>query len=118
MVSFSDSVAILIYNSSRDVLVFVRQFRPPVMLSSLFNSMENIESLDSLKGKAKQMSQNLGYTLELCAGIIDKQGILAHIIIQTMNWLVFFCIIAIGLSPQEIAREEVIEETGYSPPLE
>lgn len=56
----------------RDVLVFVRQFRPPVMLSALFNSMDT--TLENFKEKASQLNPNLGYTLELCAGIIDKQG--------------------------------------------
>ena len=68
------------------------------MLSALFNSMDS--NMTNIKEKfeenAASMNPNLGFTLELCAGIIDKEG----------------------LTPTEIAREEVIEETGYSPPLE
>lgn len=56
------------------------------------NSNEQSELLE----KAKELPKNTGFTIELCAGIIDKDG----------------------LSPQEIAREEIIEETGFNPPLE
>ncbi|KAH7637654.1 uridine diphosphate glucose pyrophosphatase-like [Dermatophagoides farinae] len=42
------------------------------------------------------MKHDCGYTIELCAGIIDKDG----------------------LSPREIAHEEVLEETGYNPPID
>ncbi|KAJ6216863.1 hypothetical protein RDWZM_008020 [Blomia tropicalis] len=87
-----DSVAILIFNKTRNVFVFVRQFRPSVFLSihQLDDKSKNIADIN------KQMNSKAGYTIELCAGIIDKEG----------------------LSPQEIAREEIIEETGYSPTLE
>lgn len=75
------------------------------------------EKLDfaQMKEKAKSVNAQYGYTLELCAGVIDKKG----------------------LTPAEIAREEVgkiinivlwffgliisfakVEETGYNPPLE
>jgi len=51
-----DSVAILIYHTSRDAFVLVKQFRPPVFL-------KNEE----------------GMTYELCAGIVDKDLTLAQI---------------------------------------
>ncbi|XP_046916500.1 uridine diphosphate glucose pyrophosphatase NUDT14 [Dermatophagoides farinae] len=92
-----DSVAILIYNKSRNVLVFVRQFRPPVFLATLFNKFNcSISDLKELQRKSKEMKHDCGYTIELCAGIIDKDG----------------------LSPREIAHEEVLEETGYNPPID
>lgn len=62
-----NSVAILIYNKDSDSFVLVKQFRPAVFLSN-----------------------NDGYSYELCAGIIDKDK-----------------------SDEQIAVEEVLEETGY-----
>ncbi|XP_035212728.1 uridine diphosphate glucose pyrophosphatase NUDT14-like isoform X2 [Stegodyphus dumicola] len=58
-----DSVGIIIFNVTREVLLFVKQFRP-------------------------------GMTIELCAGIVDKVQSLA-----------------------ETARDEILEECGYSVPL-
>jgi len=68
IIKSSDSVAILIYNKSNDSFVCVRQFRAPVFLNNKTN----------------------GVTLELCAGILDKD-----------------------LSLEEIASEEILEETGF-----
>ncbi|WP_394953883.1 NUDIX domain-containing protein [uncultured Helicobacter sp.] len=63
-----DSVAIILHRIDKDALVVVRQFRPPVFLKN-----------------------NDGYTHELCAGLIDKEG----------------------KSIRQIAAEEVLEECGY-----
>ena len=63
-----DSVAILIYNAELEKFILVKQFRPAVFL-------KNSE----------------GYTIELCAGIVDKKS-----------------------SLERIAQEEVLEECGYS----
>lgn len=58
-----DSVAVVLYNVSRSVLVFVKQFRPAVMLAA---SLEDPSS-------SELTSTNVsGFTLELCAGIMDK----------------------------------------------
>ncbi len=62
-----DSVAILIYHKDRDSFILVEQFRPAVY-----------------------MKNKNGITVELCAGIIDKD-----------------------LSLEEIAKEEIFEECGY-----
>ena len=62
-----DSVAILIYHKAKESYIFVKQFRPAVYL-------ENSD----------------GFTIELCAGIVDKD-----------------------LSLKQIACEEVLEECGY-----
>ena len=70
IVKASDSVAILIYNEDNNSLVCVRQFRPAVYMQ---NSATN------------------GVTLELCAGILDKD-----------------------LTLEEIASEEILEECGFS----
>ncbi|KAL1518375.1 hypothetical protein ABEB36_002007 [Hypothenemus hampei] len=85
-----DSVAIIIYNITRNVLVLVKQFRPAVYLGSI-----NIEDrkLDCPIDIVKYPPEN-GITIELCAGIVDKT-----------------------LSLAEIAKEEVLEECGYDVPL-
>ena len=69
IVQASDSVAILIYNKDSDSFVCVKQFRPAVYL---------------------QDKSTTGVTLELCAGILDK-----------------------NLSLEEIAAEEIYEECGF-----
>lgn len=63
-----DSVAVLILNKDTDSFVLVKQFRPAVFLSN-----------------------NDGYSYELCAGIIDKNK-----------------------SNEQITVEEIYEETGYT----
>ena len=72
VVEAHDSVAILIYHIEKEVFVLVKQFRPAVYLND---------------GK--------GETVELCAGIVDKD-----------------------LPLVQIAVEEIEEECGYSVPLE
>ncbi len=67
-----DSVAILIYHKEHNSFVFVKQFRPAVY-----------------------MNDGNGLTVELCAGIVDK-----------------------NLSLVEIASEEIIEECGYLVPID
>lgn len=86
-----DSVSAVIYNKSRDVLLFVRQFRPAVYYGQIppheFSSGKPIDT-NKYPGK-------LGVTLELCAGIIDNDK----------------------LSSAETMREEIKEECGYDVPL-
>lgn len=72
IVKAHDSVAVLIYHTQHDAFVLVRQFRPAVYMHN---------------GK--------GETVELCAGIVDKD-----------------------LPEIQIAREEIEEECGYLVPLE
>jgi len=71
IVEAHDSVSILLYHKEKRSFVLVKQFRPAVYLNN-----EN------------------GMTIELCAGIVDKE-----------------------LSLVEIAKEEVEEECGYDIPL-
>lgn len=87
-----DSVAIIVFNKQRQKLIFVRQFRPAVFLSA------NVENPDKFLVDTFQKSADpsSGYTLELCAGIIDK----------------------VEKPPAVIAKEEVLEETGYDIPVE
>lgn len=85
LLTVHDSVSIIVYNISRNVLVFVKQFRPAVYLGNIPESDRN-EAIDTNKYPAE-----LGITLELCAGIVDKD-----------------------LPLEEVAAEEVLEECGYS----
>jgi UDP-sugar diphosphatase len=66
-----DSVAILIYHKERKTFVLVKQFRPPV-----YNRNKD------------------GMTIEMCAGLIDKNKSLV-----------------------QIAKEEIEEECGFNVPL-
>jgi len=72
VVDAHDSVAILIYHKQKSSFILVKQFRPAVY-----------------------MKNKDGLTVELCAGIVDKE-----------------------LSLVQIAKEEIEEECGYSVPLE
>ena len=72
IVKAHDSVAILIYHQERQSFILVKQFRPAVYLNN-----------------------DDGMTIELCAGIVDKD-----------------------LTLLEIAREEIEEECGYLVSLE
>jgi UDP-sugar diphosphatase len=71
IVEAHDSVAILLYHKEHRAFVLVKQFRPAVYLNN-----------------------DHGMTIELCAGIVDKE-----------------------LSLEEIVKEEVEEECGYDIPL-
>jgi UDP-sugar diphosphatase len=72
IVQAHDSVAILMYHKEKRSFVLVKQFRPAVYLNN-----------------------SNGMTVELCAGIVDKE-----------------------LSLAEIAKEEIEEECGYAVLLE
>jgi len=72
IVKAHDSVSVLIYHRERECFILVKQFRPAVYLHN-----------------------DDGMTIELCAGIVDKD-----------------------LTLQEIAYEEIEEECGYRVPLE
>jgi UDP-sugar diphosphatase len=71
IVEAHDSVSILLYHKEKRSFVLVKQFRPAVYLNN-----------------------DNGMTIELCAGIVDKE-----------------------LSLAEIVKEEVEEECGYDIPL-
>lgn len=70
-----DSVHILIENVDKKEIVLVKQKRIPVLVND---------------------PESNGIMIELCAGLVDKEG----------------------LSITEIAKEEVLEETGFDIPLE
>ena len=80
-----DSVAIVIFNTETKKFIFVQQFRPAVYLSQVAPAVTVGDEVDTDK-----FPGHLGLTVELCAGIVDKE-----------------------LSLEEIARQEVREECGY-----
>jgi len=82
-----DSVAVLIYNTERKVFVFVRQFRPAVFCKS---EAAKTVPWNPETPPVNEYSTEPGKTWELCAGIIDRDD-----------------------KPEEIAKAEVYEETGY-----
>jgi len=88
IVKVHESVAIILYHTQRKVMLFVRQFRPAVYYNS-------IPPDERAKIDMEKYPPELGFTLELCAGIIEK-----------------------GLSAEVIARQEVMEECGYDVPQE
>ncbi|XP_063831575.1 uridine diphosphate glucose pyrophosphatase NUDT14-like [Ostrinia nubilalis] len=81
-----DSVAIIVFNVTRKVMVFVKQFRPAIYYNCVHPDDRDEDFIDTKKYPA-----SLGIALEMCAGIIDKE--------KPIN---------------EIAREEVLEECGYN----
>ncbi|GFR68609.1 uridine diphosphate glucose pyrophosphatase [Elysia marginata] len=86
-----DGVAIIIFNSTRENFVFVRQFRPAIYIATAaIEERDGVQMIDT-----KKYPGHLGLTLELCAGIVDKEK-----------------------SPSTIAKEEILEECGYDVPLE
>lgn len=90
LLSIHDSVAILLFNISRNVLIMVKQFRPAVYLGTINPEDRKMDSQIDTK---KYPPEN-GITIEFCAGIVDKK-----------------------LSLAEIAKEEILEECGYDVPL-
>jgi len=72
IVQSHDSVAIFLYHKERESFVLVKQFRPPVYYRN-----------------------GDGMTVEMCAGLIDKEK-----------------------SLEQIAKEEIEEECGFDVPLE
>jgi UDP-sugar diphosphatase len=91
LVKAHDSVAIITFNTTRNKLVVVKQFRPAVYYGQICEYLETAGTpLDQAKLVAKFPPKN-AVTIELCAGIVDKD-----------------------LPLVEIAREELIEECGYN----
>ena len=88
-----DAVACIIFHKEKNSLLFVRQFRPPVFIRKVRELTENQgKKVDDIK--FENYSLDLGKTIELCAGIMDKPG----------------------LSPLQTVKEEILEECGYSIP--
>lgn len=90
-----DSVACVIFNTTRNKLIYVKQFRPAVYLSSLTATITDLTDFDPTKMQTPT-NEKVGYTMELCAGLADKKG----------------------KTPQQVMQEEIMEETGYNVPLD
>ncbi|XP_051875917.1 uridine diphosphate glucose pyrophosphatase NUDT14 [Pristis pectinata] len=98
-----DSVSVLIYHTTRDSFVLVKQFRPAVYMCE-YARQGILPSVDTTSTEADPRTRtpvqllpaSVGITYELCAGIVDKPG----------------------LSLEEIAKEEIREECGYRVPVE
>ncbi|XP_069771850.1 uridine diphosphate glucose pyrophosphatase NUDT14 isoform X2 [Narcine bancroftii] len=97
------SVSVLIYHTTRECFVLVKQFRPAVYMCECARQgkMPTVDamSLDTdpqSRVPVQLLPASSGITYELCAGIVDKPG----------------------LSLEEIAKEEVQEECGYRVPVE
>ncbi|XP_010226143.1 PREDICTED: uridine diphosphate glucose pyrophosphatase isoform X2 [Tinamus guttatus] len=92
-----DSVSILIFNTSRQCFVVVKQFRPAVYMCEVERHSPQVfqnQDKQNLGHLEDPLPAVVGVTYELCAGIVDKPG----------------------LSIEEIACEEVLEECGYCVP--
>lgn len=92
MVNSHSSVAILLYHTQRRAFLLVRQFRPAVYATAMRTAAE--EGQDTA---ANPLPLHCGFTFELCAGIVGDKP---------------------ELSLVEIAREEILEETGYDIPAD
>lgn len=91
LVKAHDSVAIITFNKTRNTLVVVKQFRPAVYFGQIFDYVESLKPSEQLPADLlKKFPPKDAITIELCAGICDKD-----------------------LPMNEIAREELIEECGY-----
>ncbi|KAL9954572.1 hypothetical protein ACROYT_G042128 [Oculina patagonica] len=96
----NDSVCALLFNTTRQSFILVKQFRPAVYM----HINRNLHKKDSTDGSAVSMAAedaslpitapfSEGVTYELCAGIIDKNTSLASLM-----------------------KQEILEECGYDVP--
>uniref|UniRef100_A0A1I7U7U0 Uridine diphosphate glucose pyrophosphatase NUDT14 n=1 Tax=Caenorhabditis tropicalis TaxID=1561998 RepID=A0A1I7U7U0_9PELO len=84
------SVAILLYHKEFNLFMLVRQFRPAIFAVTVANMPEN-QGKDYKDIDWSSYDSDLGHTIELCAGLLDKEE----------------------LTPAETACEEISEECGY-----
>ncbi|CAH1955093.1 unnamed protein product [Acanthoscelides obtectus] len=85
-----NGVVIVLYNSTRDVLILVKQFRASAYIHQIPEEERTKKPID-----VKKYPPNLGITYEFCAGLEDK-----------------------NISTAETAREEILEECGYEVTLD
>lgn len=94
-----DSVAILIFNTTRQSFVLVKQFRPALFMNMNAHASSGDNSTTVTGAEAGDVKIaapfSAGVSYELCAGIVDQQR-----------------------SEVEIAQSEIHEETGYEVPVE
>ncbi|CRK94971.1 CLUMA_CG008459, isoform A [Clunio marinus] len=94
LVKAHDSVAIITLNKTRNKLVVVKQFRPAVYYGQICDYLNSVGSEVDSEKVIEMFPPKNAITMELCAGIVDKD-----------------------ISLVEIAREELIEECGYDVPV-
>ncbi|KAH8232488.1 hypothetical protein KR032_008239 [Drosophila birchii] len=92
IVKIVDGVVVILFNKSREKLIFVRQFRGSVYHGICTGSKVEMSECEA---DLERFPPEMGVTLELCGGAVDKDKSLV-----------------------EIAQEEVLEECGYEVPLE
>ena len=92
-VSSHASVAIILYHTTRRTFILVRQFRPAVYAATMRSEAETAEEAGAPPPPPPPLSCAL--TFELCAGIVGDKP---------------------EYSLLDIAREEILEETGYDVP--
>ncbi len=91
LIRVHESVGVVVFNVTRSKLLFVRQFRPAVYFNGIpGEERTRLINDPSAKLDTKKYPVAGGYTLELCAGIVDKDA-----------------------SLEEISAVEVEEELGY-----
>jgi UDP-sugar diphosphatase len=76
-----------LFNTTRNKLIFVRQFRPAVYLAALCDRPDSKETLVSDLNNIQMSDKkipNLGFTLELCGGKVDK-GIYFNILLKVFR---------------------------------
>ncbi|CAI6004013.1 unnamed protein product [Closterium sp. NIES-65] len=95
MVQSHPSVAVLLFHTELQLLLMVRQFRPTVLAAAAAAAAE-AEAEGGEEGVELTGDLETAFTYELCAGLVDKAG----------------------KDLRQIAKEEVLEETGYDVPLE
>jgi UDP-sugar diphosphatase len=90
MVNSHASVAILLYHTTRQAYILVRQFRPAVWATAVRSAAEE-QGLSS-PVYPSSLPLHHGFTFELCAGIVGDKP---------------------ELSLSQVAQEEILEETGF-----
>ncbi|KAH8306199.1 hypothetical protein KR018_003816, partial [Drosophila ironensis] len=94
LIQVGDGVVVVLFNKSSQKLVFVRQFRGAVY-QGIYMSGRFDTKVPKGDADLKKFPPELGITMELCGGSVDK-----------------------NMSLADIAREEVLEECGYKVPVE
>ena len=109
-----DSAAVLLYDSKRDTVVLVEQFRFPAYLRESAESLHLLAGAESLHLLAGAESLHLlagAESLQLFAGaeslhlFAGEDGLLLEIVAGTVD---------AGKKPEDVARSELVEEAGYA----
>ncbi|CAB3396624.1 unnamed protein product [Caenorhabditis bovis] len=86
------SVSILLFDTEKNAFLLVRQFRPAIFTTAVLSKENKPNLKDWNEIDWEKYDTEMGYTMELCAGLMDKPS----------------------LKPDETASEEISEECGYS----